>query len=99
MVDLVQYGAIVAISGLIGDMAKASPIPDKYIPSIVGTAGGVLGVVGMYVTPDFPATDPLNAVAIGVVSGLASTGLHQVYHQLVKDKQKDGKTEEAKDEE
>lgn len=86
MVDIVQYGAIVAIAGLIGDMVKASPIPDKYIPSIVGVVGGALGVAGMYVTPDFPAADPLNAVAIGVVSGLASTGLHQVYHQLVKDK-------------
>ena len=49
----------------------------------VTKAGGVLGIVGMYVIPDFPAHDVLNAVAVGIVSGLASTGVNQVYKQLV----------------
>jgi len=49
---------------------------------IVGVAGGILGVVGMFVIPDFPAQDVLNAVAVGIVSGLASTGVNQAYKQL-----------------
>lgn len=44
----------------------------------------MLGIVGMYVIPDFPAKDVLNALAVGIVSGLASTGVNQVYKQLGK---------------
>lgn len=88
MNDIMQYGAIVVIAGLIGEAVKVSPIPNEYIPTIVGVAGGVLGVVGMVAVNNFPAADPLNAIAIGVVSGLASTGAHQVIHQLGKDKEK-----------
>lgn len=31
---------------------------------------------------DFPAQDPLTALAVGIVSGLAATGFNQVYKQL-----------------
>lgn len=75
--------AIVVITYLIGLFAKAIPtIKDNYIPVIVGVCGGILGVIGMYVMPDFPATDILNAIAVGIVSGLASTGVNQVYKQI-----------------
>ena len=49
----------------------------------MGAVGGLLGIVGMYVIPDFPAHDVLNAVAVGIVSGLDSTGVNQGYKQLV----------------
>ena len=70
---------------LIGLATKAiKVIPDKVIPIIVGIVGGILGVIGMYVIPDFPANDVLNAIAVGIVSGLASTGVNQVYKQATK---------------
>lgn len=75
--------SIVVITYLIGLAAKAIPIvKDNYIPIIVGVAGGILGVVGMYVIADFPANDVLNAIAVGIVSGLASTGVNQIYKQV-----------------
>lgn len=87
-VDLSQMGvvlAIVVICYLVGMAAKVSNhCPDKAIPVVVGVAGGLLGVVGMYVIADFPAQDILNAIAIGIVSGLASTGIDQVYKQQKK---------------
>lgn len=87
--DITQMGtvlAIVVIAYLVGLGAKLiSAIPDEAIPVIVGVAGGILGVVGMYIMPDFPAKDVLNAVAIGIVSGLASTGVNQIYKQATKD--------------
>lgn len=87
--DITQIGtvlAIVVIAYLVGLAAKLFPmIPDKAIPVIVGITGGILGVVGMYVMPEFPAKDILNAVAIGIVSGLASTGVNQIYKQATKD--------------
>lgn len=84
--DIMQMGtvlAIVVITYLIGLAIKAIPaIKDNFIPVIVGACGGVLGVIGMYVIPDFPANDILNSIAVGIVSGLASTGVNQVYKQF-----------------
>lgn len=84
--DIMQMGtvlAIVVITYLIGLGSKLIPvIKDEMIPVIVGISGGILGVVGLYVIPDFPANDVLNAIAVGIVSGLASTGVNQVYKQL-----------------
>lgn len=75
--------AIVVICYLIGLAAKTIPaVKDNYIPVIVGAFGGILGVLGMYAIPDFPAQDILNAIAVGIVSGLSSTGINQVYKQL-----------------
>lgn len=75
--------SIVVIAYLIGVVCKASDkVPDKLIPAIVGAAGGVLGVVGMYTMSGFPAQDVLNALAVGIASGLASTGVNQIVKQL-----------------
>lgn len=86
--DISQVGtvlAIVVICYLIGLGAKLCKyINDVAIPVIVGFAGGILGVIGMVVMPDFPANDILNAIAVGIVSGLASTGINQVYKQINK---------------
>lgn len=85
ILDVTQVVAIVVICYLIGLAVKAIPaIKDEFIPVIVGACGGILGVIGMFVMPDFPADDILNAIAIGIVSGLASTGVNQAYKQLTK---------------
>ena len=59
-------------------------VKDNYIPVIVGIAGGILGVAGMYIIPDYPAHDVINAIAVGIMSGLASTGVNQIYKQAKK---------------
>ena len=82
--NTVTVVAIVTICYLIGLVVKVSPVKDKFIPVIVGVCGGILGVVGMYVMPDFPAKDILNAIAIGITSGLASTGADQIHKQFTK---------------
>lgn len=75
--------AITVITYLIGMGCKAwEKLDNKFIPVICGFVGAILGVVGMYTMPDFPAKDILNAIAIGIVSGLASTGANQVKKQL-----------------
>lgn len=78
--------AITVLCFLIGFAWKtADKLPDKWIPCVCGLAGLVLGVVGRTVIDGFPATDAITAAAIGCVSGLASTGAHQIYRQLTKD--------------
>ena len=43
-----------------------------------------LGVAGLYTMPDFPAGDVINAIAVGMASGLAATGVNQLYKQQCK---------------
>lgn len=74
--------AITVICLLIGQGVKASGLDNKFIPIICGVCGAVLGIVGMFIMPDFPATDYITAAAVGIVSGLAATGLNQVVKQL-----------------
>ena len=80
---VVTIPAIIVISYLVGMACKAiDRISDKFIPVIVGTAGAILGIVGLYTMADFPADNILNALAIGIASGLASTGANQIVKQL-----------------
>ena len=77
--------AIVAICYVIGLGCKAAQkIPGEWIPVIMAVCGGLLGALGMNIMPDFPATDYINAAAVGMVSGLAATGVNQVYKQAKK---------------
>lgn len=76
--------AITVITYLIGMGCKSfERLDNKFIPVICGLVGAVLGVVGMQTMADFPAKDVLNAVAVGIVSGLASTGANQLGKQLI----------------
>ena len=75
---------ITVIVFLVVEAVKATPLDNKWLPVIAGAFGGALGVVAMFVMPEFPGADPLTAIAIGIVSGLAATGAHQVYKQLTK---------------
>lgn len=54
-----------------------------YLPVICGILGGILGIVCFAVYPDFIlASNVFEAIAIGIVSGLAATGINQVFKQL-----------------
>lgn len=79
---IASVAAITVICYLVGAAVKVTSLDTKYIPVIVGAAGGVLGVVGYFFMPDFPAADIITAVAVGIVSGLAATGVNQAVKQL-----------------
>lgn len=77
---------LAVICYLLGMGIKVSKIDDKYIPVACGTFGAILGIVA-YVCDmsGFPAQNIIEAIAIGIVSGLASTGANQIYKQLKKE--------------
>ena len=80
---IASFAGIAVICFLVAETVKATGIDTKWLPVVCGVAGAVLGVAALYLgVADFPAADPLNAVAVGVVSGLAATGAHQTYKQL-----------------
>ena len=73
---------IVIICYLVGIGCKVSKkISDKVIPVIVGIVGGIIAVPAMYVMKSFPAEDVITAISVGIMSGLASTGVNQIYKQ------------------
>jgi hypothetical protein len=82
---IASVAAITVICYLVGQGVKATSVDNKFIPVIVGAIGGALGIAALYINlPDFPATDPLTAVAVGIVSGLAATGADQITKQMNK---------------
>lgn len=81
-IDIAGYAAITAICFLLGVGLKASPLNDKWIPVIMGACGAGLGIAAFFINiPDF-ASNILEAIARGIVSGLAATGIHQIWKQL-----------------
>ena len=86
-IGIASVAAITVICYLAGLIAKALPLDDRYIPIVCGVCGAVLGVAGLYLgLPDFPAADPVTALAVGIVSGLAATGINQMAKQLSKER-------------
>lgn len=81
---IASVAVITANCYLVGMIVKACGFDTKWIPIVVGVCGGCLGVVGMYLMKDFPAQDYITAVAVGIVSGLAATGVDQIGKQLGK---------------
>lgn len=80
---IASVAAVTVICYLVGQVVKATGLDNKYIPAICGVVGAILGPVALYLgVPDFPATDVLTAVAVGIVSGLAATGVNQVAKQM-----------------
>ena len=85
--DFAGVGSVAVISVLCYLIAlgvKQTKLDNKWLLTICGALGGVLGVAGMYIMPDFSAGDPLTAIAVGIVSGLAATGADQLGKQLAK---------------
>lgn len=81
----IAFPAIVVICYLAGATLKAinNEVLDKFIPVICGFIGGALGVIVFLTIPGYiPAQNWLMALAIGIVSGFAATGVNQVYKQF-----------------
>lgn len=75
---IVSFAAIVVLVYLVGSAVKVSSLSSDWIPVICGASGLLLGILAFYLkVPDFPATDPMTAAAVGVVSGFAATGINQ----------------------
>lgn len=80
---IASVAAITVICYLAAQVVKATALDNKWLPGICGIIGAALGAACLALNvPDFPAGDYITAVAVGIVSGLAATGVNQVYKQL-----------------
>lgn len=82
-IGIVGVGAITVICYVVAEICKATAIDNKWLPVICGVAGGILGVAAMWIMPDYPAQDYITAAAVGIVSGLAATGVNQIGKQML----------------
>lgn len=88
--EYINIPAIVILCYLVGEIFKLLILKKeenyKYIPIIVGVAGGIIGLVVYFIYPEMlPYSDnPIVAISIGIISGLASTGSDQLIRQLLK---------------
>lgn len=82
-IGVASVAAITVICMLVAQFVKATSLDNKWLPVICGAVGLALGLAALYFNvPEFPASDPLTAAAVGIVSGLAATGANQVYKQF-----------------
>lgn len=83
MSEFATVASITVICYFIGLACHNIPkLDNKWIPCIVGLFGIILGIVGWKVIPEYPANNVLDAIAVGIVSGLASTGANQAVKQI-----------------
>lgn len=86
LTDYATVTPIIIICYLVGLGLKAcEKVKDNYIPMILGLVGGIIAIPAMKIMSDFPAQDIITAISVGIFSGLASTGVNQVWKQIKKD--------------
>lgn len=69
----------------------------KWIPVLSVVYGIILGVIGYFLPDGNMGSNMVEAITIGIAAGSGSTGIHQVYKQMVKAKQQE--TEQPKTDE
>lgn len=82
LMGISSVAAITVICYLAAAAIKATELPTRYLPVICGICGGVLGIISMRIMPEYPAGDLITALAVGIVSGFAATGVDQAIKQL-----------------
>ncbi len=88
--EIISIPVITIICYLLGEFFKLIILRKKkrykYIPIIVGGIGGALGLMIYFISPELllNTTNPFVAIAIGIISGLASTGGNELVKQILK---------------
>ena len=82
LMGITGVAAITVIAWLLGEVAKASRLDNKWIPTICALLG-----VAVAVWISWPVVKP-GVILSGLASGLASTGLHQAVTRLIEGTEK-----------
>ena len=91
--EYISIPCIVVICYVFAELLKVvtgkNEIVKRMIPEIVGLIGGGLAVLVFLYYPTFiKAGTIFEAIALGIMSGLASTGTNQIIKQLLKGEDK-----------
>jgi len=82
--------AIVGFLALLKQAVNANKKVLRFFPLIGVVLGAGLGILAFYIAPAIiPAATAVTALKVGIAGGLAATGTHQVFKQLVPSKPND----------
>lgn len=81
---IVTVPVIAVIAFLITEAIKLAGLDSKWCPVVSGAIGGILGVVALYIMPEFPVKDILTAIAVGIVSGWGASGFYDTVFDPLK---------------
>ena len=87
ILGIAAFPVIVIMVYVVGYICKQikNETLDRFIPAICGIVGAILGVIIFLTIPNFmPADNWAIAIAVGIVSGFAATGINQVVKQFTK---------------
>ena len=86
-----ETGVIVIITYLVGELYKNIFINKKelyrFIPIIVTSLGGIIGVIMYMVIPIENIENVFEALYVGLISGASSTGTNQIIKQIKGEKE------------
>ena len=87
VLGIVSVAAITVICYLVGAALNAwDKFDNRKIPVIMGACGAVVGIISFLFAPQImPADNFITAIAVGIVSGFAATGIDQIIKQGNKD--------------
>ena len=80
--NFVAIPAITAIVFLLCQWMKILVRDTKLLPAFAGTAGAFISLAAFLLIPAYHFEDVLTALAVGIASGFAATGIHQAFKQL-----------------
>ena len=91
--EYISIPCFVVICYLFAELLKAitrkNETVKRAIPGVAGLLGGLLGFLTFRFYPEFISVKTVfEAIAIGIISGLASTGSNQIIKQLLKGEDK-----------
>lgn len=69
---------ILVISYFCGMISKDFNFNNKWIPLVTGMAGAILGGLFYFMKIPGAQSDIFSSIALGIISGLASTGIDQI---------------------
>lgn len=64
---IASVAGITVICYLAAQAVKATNLDNKWLPVICGVLGGILGVVGLYWIPEYPAQDIITGQLLSVL--------------------------------
>ena len=79
------YLVIIVMCYSLVELLKKTPLVSEALPVISATLGAVISAISFYWLPDtVPAASMGEALTIGLMCGLATTGSNQIYKQAIK---------------
>lgn len=81
---IVAYAGIVAVCYVVGMIVNNTKLSDKWTQVFCMVSGAAVAIAAFYTKVPIGAENWLDAVGVGIVSGLAATGVYELGKNIKK---------------